>query len=67
MNIIRHPKKMYSYPRYTFTNHSDDIRDLFCEYCDKVAVEWRQMNRWNISIARRGSVALMDRHIGPKR
>jgi transcriptional regulator with XRE-family HTH domain len=67
MNVIRHPKKTYSYPRYTFTNHSEDIRALFCEYCDKVAVEWRRMNRWNISIARRGSVALMDRHIGPKR
>ena len=25
------------------------------------------MNRWTISVARRGSVATMDRHIGPKR
>jgi hypothetical protein len=67
LNTIRHPKKTYAYPRYNFTNHSDDIRNLFCEYCDKVGVEWRQMNRWNISVARRESVALMDRHIGPKR
>jgi len=43
----------------------DDYR--FCEYCDKVGVEWRPTNRWNISVARRDSVALMDRHIGPKR
>jgi hypothetical protein len=67
MNTIRHPKRTYSYPRYTFTNHSADIRNLFCEYCDRVGVEWRQMNRWNISVARRDSVALMDRYIGPKR
>src|SRR5581483_11664480 len=67
MNTIRHARRTYRYPRYAFSNRSDDIRGIFCEYCDKVAVEWRQMNRWNISIARRGSVALMDRHIGPKR
>jgi len=59
--------KTYRYPRYNFTNHSDDIRAVFCEYCDKVGVEWRRMNRWSISVARRDSVALMDRRIGPKR
>ena len=67
MNTIRHPKKTYAYPRYTFTNHSNDIRRLFCEYCDRVGVEWRRMNRWNISVGRRDSVARMDRFIGPKR
>jgi hypothetical protein len=51
----------------TFSNRSDEIHAPFCEYCDKVGVEWRRMNRWNISVARRESVELMDRHIGPKR
>ncbi len=67
MNTIKRPNKTYRYPRYAFSNRSDDIRGLFCEYCDVVGVEWRRMNRWNISVARRDSVALMDRHIGPKR
>jgi len=67
LNTIRHPKKTYRYPRYEFSNRSDDIRELFCEYCDQVGVEWSRMNRWNISVARRSSVALMDRFIGPKR
>jgi Homeodomain-like domain len=67
LNRIRHPRKIYVYPRYTFTNYSAEIRGLFCEYCDKVGVEWRQMNHWNISVARRDAVALMDRFIGPKR
>lgn len=67
MNTIKHPKATYRYPRYAFSNRSDDIRGLFCEYCDKVGVEWRRMNRWNISVAKRDSVALMDRYIGPKR
>ena len=67
LNTIKHPKKTYCYPRYNFTNRSNDIRGLFCEYCDKVGVEWRVMNRWNISVAKRDSVGLMDRFIGPKR
>lgn len=67
LNTIRHPMKTYAYPRYGFSNRSDDIRSLFCEYCDVVGVEWRRMNRWTISVARRDSVALMDRYIGPKR
>jgi hypothetical protein len=67
MNRIRHGTRTYAYPRYNFSNRSDDIRSLFCEYCEQVGVEWRQMNRSDISIARRSSVALMDRHIGPKR
>ncbi len=65
-NSIKHPKKIYVYPRYTFSNRSADIRGIFCEYCDRVGVRWRQMNEFNISVARRDSVALMDRYIGPK-
>jgi hypothetical protein len=67
INTIKHPKKTYRYPRYEFSNRSENIRELFCTYCDRVGVQWRQMNRWTISVARRKSVALMDRHIGPKR
>jgi hypothetical protein len=56
----------YEYPRYQFTNVSDDIRDLFARACDVVGVEWRRMNRYNISVSRRASVALLDSFIGPK-
>lgn len=67
INTIRHPKRTYRYPRYQFSNRSDDIRGIFCEYCDRIGVEWRVMNRWTISVARRDSVAKLDRMIGPKR
>ena len=67
MNQVRSANKTYRYPRYTFTNRSQDLQNLFSRYCGFVGVEWRQMNRWNISIARRGSVERMDRYIGPKR
>jgi hypothetical protein len=67
LNTIKHPKKTYSYPRYQFSNRSADIRGIFCEYCDKLGIEWRQMNRFNISVARAKSVARMDQFVGPKR
>jgi hypothetical protein len=67
LNTIKHPKKTYAYPRYYFSNRSADIRAIFCEYCEKIGVEWRQMNRFDISVARSESVARLDRFVGPKR
>jgi len=55
------------YPRYQFTNRSRDIRELFGRACDALGVEWRQSNRYSLSVARRGSVALLDEFVGPKR
>ena len=65
-NTIRHGQKTYDYPRYNFTNRSDDIRRIFCDTCDLLGIEWRVMNAWNISVARRASVARLDEFIGPK-
>lgn len=58
--------KSYSYPRYQFSNRSDDIRSIFTGACDRLGVAWRPWGRWNISVARRDSVALLDRFVGPK-
>lgn len=59
-------RKRYEYPRYFFTNKSDDIRQLCTDTLDALGVEWKRTNAWSISVARRASVALMDAHIGPK-
>ncbi|MGW6923396.1 helix-turn-helix domain-containing protein [Streptomyces sp. NPDC054950] len=63
-------RKRYEYPRYFFANKSDDIRKLFTNTLDKVGVEWTTLARgsdpFNISIARKASVALLDTHVGPK-
>ncbi|MFG3113931.1 helix-turn-helix domain-containing protein [Streptomyces sp. NPDC048197] len=63
-------RKRYEYPRYFFTNKSDDIRKLCSDTLTKVGVEWTVLARgsdpFNISVARKASVALMDQHIGPK-
>ncbi|MEU7065937.1 helix-turn-helix domain-containing protein [Streptomyces sp. NPDC046161] len=62
--------KRYEYPRYFFTNKSDDIRRLCTDTLTKVGVRFTVLARgsdpFNVSVARRASVALMDAHIGPK-
>jgi hypothetical protein len=65
-NTVRHGEKTYEYPRYNFSNRSDDIKRIFCDACDLLGVEWRVMNRWDISVARRASVARLDEFVGPK-
>ncbi|HEV3230117.1 MAG TPA: hypothetical protein VGY97_11625 [Solirubrobacteraceae bacterium] len=62
----RRTRTVYRYPRYNFTNASDDIRALFCDACDRLGIAWRRMNARNISVARREAVARMDEFIGPK-
>jgi hypothetical protein len=70
-NIVYRPGKdglrRYEYPRYFFTNHSDEIRQLFVETCASIGVDSRPNNRWNISVAKRASVEILDSFIGPKR
>jgi hypothetical protein len=56
----------YEYPRYFFSNLSGDIRGLFCEYCERLGIRWTRSNHRNISVAHRGSVALLDSFVGPK-
>jgi hypothetical protein len=58
--------KRYTYPRYFFSNTSDDIRDIFTDALDLLGIAWKQ-NRWNsISVARREAVAALDEFVGPK-
>jgi hypothetical protein len=68
--IVAGERKRYEYPRYFFSNKSDDIRKLFTDALDRVGVEWTTLARgsdpFNISVARKASVALMDTHVGPK-
>lgn len=54
------------YPRYHFSNASDDIRALFGRACDRLGVDWRPNNARNLSVARRPSVRLLDQFVGPK-
>jgi hypothetical protein len=68
--IVSGERKRYEYPRYFFTNVSDDIRQLYTDTLDKLGIEWKHCTRngkpYNISVARRASVARMDAHVGAK-
>lgn len=66
VNRVHVKGKDYEYPRYQFSNRSDDIRKLFTDTCDKLGVHWRPWTRYHISVAKRDSVALLDSFIGPK-
>jgi hypothetical protein len=43
---------------------SADIRGIFGRACDQLGIEWRPNNPWSLSVARRGSVALLDQFVG---
>jgi hypothetical protein len=58
--------RRYEYPRYTLTNLSTEIRELFIEACGQLGVDARHSNEHVVSVARRPSVAILDRIIGPK-
>ncbi|WP_098011512.1 hypothetical protein [Streptomyces sp. sk226] len=68
--VVKGERKRYEYPRYYFTNVSDDIRRIYTDTLDALGVVWTHCTRagkpYNISVARRASVALMDAHVGPK-
>jgi hypothetical protein len=53
-------------PRYVFSNLSDDIKNIFCEACDRLDIHWTRSNAKSISIYRLSSVARLDEFVGPK-
>lgn len=58
--------EQYEYSRYQFSNHSEDILQLFVQGCAVLGVETKRMNRYNISVNKRASVARLDEFVGPK-
>jgi hypothetical protein len=54
------------YPRYFFSQVSDDIRRLFCDACRRLGIVYTRNNWKTVSIARAPSVALLDSFVGPK-
>jgi hypothetical protein len=58
--------KRYEYPRYFFSNASDDIRGILTDALDLLGIAWKQNAPRSISIARREAVAALDEFVGPK-
>lgn len=52
--------------RYHFTNHSADIRELFCAALDALGIPWTQNSRYTIAVYRKAATARLDEFVGPK-
>jgi hypothetical protein len=59
-------KKRYEYPRYHFSNKSDDIKRIFTNALDQLGIAWKHNNAMNISIAQRTAVAALDTFVQRK-
>jgi len=57
----------WSWPRYSFYNRSEDIRDLFSRACDRLGLRWTTSGKYTLYVSRKADVAALDHFIGPKR
>jgi hypothetical protein len=66
INKVTVKGKRYEYVRYFFKNESQDIRNIFIAVCERLGVSARYNRHNSVSVARRDSVAILERIIGPK-
>lgn len=57
----------WSWPRYSFTNYSADIRSIFSTACEQLGLHFTASGPDTIYVSRKADVATLDRFIGPKR
>lgn len=55
-----------NYPRYSFSNRSEDILRIFCAAADSLHIHWTRTSHKNVAISRRPDVEYLDTFIGPK-
>jgi hypothetical protein len=67
INPVRYKQRRYTYPRYLFSNRSEDIKAILCAHLDLLGIAWRRVGDHEISIAQREAVAALDEFVGPKR
>ncbi len=55
-NVVAHRDgRRYRYPRYEFTNKSDDIMRICQDAFTRLDIAWRMSGRYRLSVARRGA------------
>jgi len=59
--------RVYRYARYSFSNRSAEILEIFCDHLDLLGIGWTQPKASDIAIDRRSEVAKLDAFVGPKR
>jgi hypothetical protein len=55
----------WRYPRYSFTNLSEDIRRIFTEACDLMGLRWTTAGP-KVYVSRKADVDRLDQLVGPK-
>ena len=63
---VRGEKRVYSYGRWQFVNHSPEIRQWCTQALDRLEIPWRQSSWKTVSVSRREGVARLDELVGPK-
>jgi hypothetical protein len=58
--------RRYDYPRWMFSNRSDDIIDICTAALDRLGIAWRRPRVDCIAVSRRADVARLDELIGLK-
>lgn len=64
--VVAGEHKRYDYPRWEFSNRSEDILRLCGHALDRLGVDWKRSSRFHVSVSRRAAVAALDAAIGPK-
>ncbi|MBB6626300.1 transcriptional regulator [Nocardioides sp. KIGAM211] len=64
--VVDGERRRHDYPRWQFTNTSEDILGLCGWALDLVEVAWRRSNAKTVSVSRRAAVAALDDLIGLK-
>jgi hypothetical protein len=64
--VVAGERKRYEYPRYMFSNESEDIIGILTDALDVLDIAWRRPRRNLIAVSRREAVAALDEFVGPK-
>jgi hypothetical protein len=59
-------RKRYEYPRYMFSNESEDIIGILTDALDLLGIAWRRPRRNMVAVSRREATAALDAFVGPK-
>jgi hypothetical protein len=63
---VREEVRRYEYPRWHFSNRSEDILSLCCWALDLAGISWRRSSPVALSVSQRDAVARLDELIGQK-
>lgn len=64
--VVQIQEKIYHYPRWQFSNRSEDIHGLCGAALDRLGIAWKRSGSVHLSVSRREAVAALDAAIGLK-